>query len=98
MKPKPVRTGRRGGTADADPKTPESSPTTRSFTEASPDGFPTNEAELVCYCPECGAKLTAADHEDCPYFRGKQAEPSGEVVAIECGYTGKPRRRERKRS
>ena len=66
--------------------------TTRAFSESAPDGFPTDDPEWVSYCPKCGAKLPAKDHEECPYFRGKESDEKGTVTAIECGFSGRPRR------
>jgi hypothetical protein len=71
--------------------------TTRLFGESTPDGFATVKPEWVSYCPDCGAKLTAQEHEDCPYFRGKQSDDDGTVTAIECGFSGSPGRRARER-
>jgi hypothetical protein len=68
--------------------------TTRSFSESSPDGFADDRPEWVSYCPDCGAKLPAKDHEECPFFCGKESDAEGTMTAVACAYGGRPRRRE----
>ncbi|MFN0151865.1 MAG: hypothetical protein ACKVU1_14290 [bacterium] len=69
--------------------------TTRIFTDASPDGFASDTPEWVAFCPECGIKLSAADHAACPYYRGADSAATEAVSAIECAFAGKPRRRKK---
>jgi len=69
--------------------------TTRHFTEASPDGFASDAPEWVAFCPECGVKLSAKEHAECPYYRGADSKVQDTVSAIECAFAGKPRRRKR---
>ena len=91
-----AKTPRKGSTAR--PARVRSDPaTTRAFSESNPDGFSTDQPEWVSYCPDCGAKLPSKDHEECPYFRGKESDAEGTVTAIECGYPGRPRARKRGR-
>ncbi len=70
--------------------------TTRHFTEASPDGFASDTPEWVAFCPECGVKLSAAEHAECPYYRGADSAAKEAVSAIECAFAGKPRRKKPK--
>lgn len=72
--------------------------TTRHFTESSPDGFASETPEWVAFCPECGMKLSALEHAECPYYRGADCSEPGGASAIECAFAGKPRRRARAKS
>ncbi len=55
------------------------------FTEDSPDGFRDDSPRFVAFCPDCGSKLTLEQHEDCPFFGGRETDGKGLVVAVHCG-------------
>ncbi len=55
------------------------------FTEDSPDGFRDDSPRFVAFCPDCGSKLTLEQHEDCPFFGGRETDRDGIVVAVHCG-------------
>ena len=54
------------------------------FSEEHADGFVEDTPRWVAYCPDCGARLPLAKHEECEYYAGKERDEKGNVIAVRC--------------
>lgn len=54
------------------------------FSESNVNGFVDDRPVWVAYCDECGAKLTADEHAQCPYQERLEQDEDGNVVAFRC--------------
>lgn len=58
----------------------------RFFNPENPDGVTGDPEIMVAFCPRCTEKKNAAQHEECPYFRGEVVDENGAVSAVICAY------------
>jgi len=54
------------------------------LTEEHADGFVSDEPNWIAYCPDCDAKVSLLEHEECPYFGGEEKDEKGNLIAFRC--------------
>jgi len=59
-------------------------PSVKVFNESNVDGFAEGEPVWVAFCDECGAKLTAEEHAQCPYNEQREVDEQGNVLSFHC--------------